>query len=159
MTYMVSQRKEFARLAIGAGGLLLGLLWLWSWQHGLPKLPSPVVEHPLAVTLWVASLLAAGWFVLRYRGTAEGSPSSSDTPALATVPGSDRPSARGKNTANRTADADQSLGLLVRVGFVAATGLLVGLVIGDLAAVAYAFAATGVAVAFLLIVTLVPRGL
>lgn len=145
------QRKNVIYLAFGAVLLLLGLLWLWSSGTALPQPPSLGGTDPWALALAVASLLAAGWFFLRSRRTGDA--------RLAPAASSD-PSAHVEKLHTETGeDFRLTQRWLLRFAGVVAAALLVGLVIGNLTAVVYAFAITGVVVAFTFMLILMPRGL
>lgn len=67
--------------------------------------------------------------------------------------------ANGDERRSDTAVGHRALGWLVRLGCAASAVLLTGLVVGDVAATLYSVVLAEVAIAFLLITILVPRGL
>lgn len=159
MINITSQTKGLVGIALGAAVLSLAVLWLWSSQTSLLNHHSAVLDHPFAVALCVASLIAASWALVRCRDREDSARTSRDK-SIALVDGvSDHPSADGMHPIESAADEDLSLRMLVRIGFGALAALLIGLVIGDLLSVVYALAITGVVIAFLFIVAVVPRGL
>lgn len=145
------QSKNALYLALGAVLLLLGLLWLWSSGPALPQRPSLGGIDPWVLALVAASALAAGWVFLRSRhtGAARLAPTASTDPSTHVE----------KLHAETGEDFRLTQRWLLRFAGVVAAALLVGLVIGNLTAVVYAFAITGVVVAFTFMLILMPRGL
>lgn len=145
MVFTSSRRNDVTSLVVGAVFVLLGLLWIWSVQAHSPKQLFAIFDHPFLIALCVASAVAAGWLLRRYRGGSVAVPAD--------------PSARGSEREPVSAEDDETRTWLVRLGCVASAILLAGLLIGNLAAVIVAVALAEVVIAFVLMALLMPRGL
>jgi hypothetical protein len=106
-----------------------------------------------ALILLAASTLAAAWLFVRYRRTRGGS--QADDGGVARLAGSPQ----GRDEVSDTAERYATLRWLVCFGTVASAVALTALIVGDPILVLNAVALALVAIAFLLIVILVPRGL
>lgn len=153
-------RRDFLCLAFGVGFVLLGLLWIWSLQNAFQQQLGSVLSNPFPIALFVASVIAGIWLLLRYRGGGDGVAKTGDALAKPTESVPSAPSVSSTAQKPRNADNyEETLKWLIRLGCVVSAILLAGFVVGNLAAVLVTVALAEVVIAFLLIMVLTPQGL
>jgi hypothetical protein len=145
-------------LAAGAVLFLSGLFWSRPWWMVVPE--SPIgFNASIGIALFAVSAFAAGWVFLRFRGVIGNNPAGNHEDSQPVVSTSDEPSVQSNGVEIEAGDRCEASQWLVRIGCVASAVILTALLIGDPVLVINVLALAMTAIAFVLILILVPRGL